>query len=627
MNGAPAAPELLWRKHLALLIYLARSSPRPRSREHLTALLWSEKPDAAGRHSLTEAIRVLRRYAGDKVISTPGGQVLLDADTIDLDVARLVHATEQRDWQQAAGLVSGEFMEGFVVSGASMFEDWLAAERAHWRAQSVNALVQRASQLEQRGRAADASAYALRATMLDPRSELALRTAMRCLALAGDRLGALQRYDTFRAGILGDLDVEPDRATTALADRIRRERGTRLPRRVDAGGRSDVSAVTTLIGREAELTTLLATAEHCSTARRPSLLVIEGEAGAGKSRLLEELVKRLRLGGATVCLTRAVEADRDDGNGALLALARDGLAEAPGVAGAPPASIALLADVVAEWQERFPFSRDAGEACPTLARALTDVLRAAAQESLVVLAIDDAYWLDRSSAVALGAILRDLEELPVALVLAVQPALHRSELDELRARIGRDIGGVSVTLGHLGSDDLRTLARGFLPGYTDVEIDRVCRRVSTDSAGLPLLATELLRAVAAGLDLGSVSGAWPEPFKTLDQTLPGDLPDAVVAAVRVRFRSLTGTAQRILAAAAVMPERIEKSELMRATGIAAAEVQSALDEIEWQRWLSFDPRGYSFGARLIREVIARDMLTPGQRRRILSALGDHSLTG
>jgi DNA-binding SARP family transcriptional activator len=51
-DGAPAPPELVWRKNLALLVYLARSPRRTRSRDHLVALLWPEKDAAAARHSL-----------------------------------------------------------------------------------------------------------------------------------------------------------------------------------------------------------------------------------------------------------------------------------------------------------------------------------------------------------------------------------------------------------------------------------------------------------------------------------------------------------------------------------------------------------------------------------------------
>src|SRR2546429_8634883 len=64
VDGAAAPPELLWRKHLALLVYLARSPRKSRTREHLLGLLWSDRTEALARHSLSEALRVLRRGLG-----------------------------------------------------------------------------------------------------------------------------------------------------------------------------------------------------------------------------------------------------------------------------------------------------------------------------------------------------------------------------------------------------------------------------------------------------------------------------------------------------------------------------------------------------------------------------------
>jgi DNA-binding SARP family transcriptional activator len=64
VDGADPPAELMWRKHLALLVYLARS-PRGRSRDHLIGLLWPEKDETKSRHSLNEALRVIRRVAGD----------------------------------------------------------------------------------------------------------------------------------------------------------------------------------------------------------------------------------------------------------------------------------------------------------------------------------------------------------------------------------------------------------------------------------------------------------------------------------------------------------------------------------------------------------------------------------
>ncbi|HEX6106787.1 MAG TPA: hypothetical protein VFZ26_14460, partial [Gemmatimonadales bacterium] len=254
-----------------------------------------------------------------------------------------------------------------------------------------------------------------------------------------------------------------------------------------------------------------------------------------------------------------------------------------------------------------------------LGRAFVEVLRAAAEEKPVTLAVDDAQWLDPDSALALGVALRDLVAAPLTLVLAMAPFPQRPDLDELRTRIGRGFDGDAVRLRALDRAALRALAERVLAGYDPVALDRVVRRVATDSAGVPLLAVGLLQAVALGLDLGTISATWPEPLRTLDQSLPGDLPDAVVAAIRIAARRLSPAAQQVLMAAAVLGDLTTPLLLERALGMAPEEIARALDELEWHRWLLAEPRGYSFVARILRQVVEREMLTPGQRRRILEA--------
>jgi predicted ATPase len=252
---------------------------------------------------------------------------------------------------------------------------------------------------------------------------------------------------------------------------------------------------------------------------------------------------------------------------------------------------------------------------------MVETLRAASEDRPVVLALDDAQWLDGETASELGAILRDLAGAPLTILLAVVPHPPRPELDELRSRIGRDLRGEAMRLRPLDRAALRRLAERMLPGYEPVALDRVTRRVATDSAGMPLLAVELLRAVALGLDLGTISEAWPEPLRTLDQTLPGELPDAVVAAIRIGFRRLSAPAQRVLAAASVLGDLVPASLLEAALAFGPEETALALDELEWHRWLVAEPRGYSFVARIVQRVVERDMVTPGQRRRLLAAAG------
>src|SRR3954452_1866682 len=162
VDGAPAPSELLWRKHLGLLVYLARS-PRGRTREHLVGLLWPDKPETAARHSLNEAVRVLRRYLGDASVDTTAGQVRLAPEAVRFDLDRLEELAGGGGWAAAARLIAGEFLEGFSISDASGFEDWLAGERSLIRRRSLEILLHHAVDLLQTGKAAEGSAVAMRA--------------------------------------------------------------------------------------------------------------------------------------------------------------------------------------------------------------------------------------------------------------------------------------------------------------------------------------------------------------------------------------------------------------------------------------------------------------------------------
>jgi DNA-binding SARP family transcriptional activator len=617
-DGVEAPAELLQRKNLALLIYLARSPHQTRSREHLTGVLWGEKPESRARHSLREAIRILRRTLGEDGLATEGDQVRLVSGILQADTDRFAELEADEDWEGAATLIRGEFLEGFSVRDAWAFEEWLGSERSHWRRRSVNVLASYGEQLLATGRTTKAVEVSLRAHEFDPGSGIALRATLRSLAIAGERTEALRRYREYEQR-LEEVGAEPDKDTLDLLERVKRERSWSLdesvPTSKDEGAQS---RRTPLVGRDSELGKLLNTWGQTASKGCASVSLVEGDPGCGKTRLAEELTARVRLGGASVATIRAVEADLEQPGSILLGLARGGLLEGPGLATASPSALGAFSNQVTEWADRF--GPPSGETLPA-GPAMAEVVRALANEHPVLLVVDDAQWCDRESMLALWALLRDLSEMPVQVCVSLAPQPQRPEVDELRSRLGRDLSGMTVQLEKLEADALRQLVQWAVPSYTTEEIDRLTRRVVSDSAGLPLLAVELLHAVALGLDLSETKGAWPQPLKTLSQTLPGDLPDAIVAAIRVGFRRLSLAAQQVLAAAAVLGDRVAAEQLARTTEYSGAELNSALDELEWQRWLVADALGYSFVARIVREVVAEDMITDGQKRRIRDAAG------
>lgn len=612
VDGRPAPPELQWRKHAALLIYLARSPRRTRTREHLIGLLWADKPESAGRQSLNEALRIIRKITGEQGLKTDATQVRLLPDAVALDTDQLLARLSAGDWAGAAAVVGGDFMEGFSVAGASEFEDWLASERNAVRVESLRALTGLAEQQLAGGDLRASAESAQRAAAIEPSYEPAVRVMMRSLTLAGDRAGALERYDAFAQRLRETVGTRPDTETEALAERIRKERRWHRPPGAEPLGRERARAP--LSGREEELRLALAIWRDAVERRRASVVVLEGDHGLGKTRLLEELAGRARLEGASVARVRAVEGDMEVSDSILLALARGGLLDGPGVAAAAPAALGAMATRASEWADRFP-GVSAG-AMP-VAAAFGEIVRAVAEESPVLIVVDDAQWADAGSLKALSAMVRDLPALPVCLLVAAASAPPRPELELLRSQLGRDVPGVRILIEPLSTEALRALAHWALPAYDEIEADRLARRIASDSAGYPLIAVELLQAVALGLDLAGAAEAWPAEERTLSHTLPVDLPDTMVAAIRVRFRRMSADAQQVLIAAAVLEGPSPSARLSRVTGLDAERLAVALDEGEWERWLDADARGYFFPARIVKEIIAKDMVTKGQRQRIL----------
>jgi len=605
--GADAPTELLWRKHVALLVYLARSPRKSRTREHLTGLLWSDRDERQARHSLSEALRVLRRALGDERLVADVDQVRLAADAVTLDCDRFAELCGRSDWATAAALIDGEFLEGLAIPEANDFENWLTAERALWRTQALEALVQGVSADLARGDAAAAARLALRAVALDGSSESAARAAMRALALAGDRAAALRVADELAQALQETLGAAVSDETARLVARIR---DARVGRRVVAAPPA-ARPRPPLVGRRGELAALAAAWQRARSGRG-QVVIVEGEPGEGKTRLIEELVAHARLDDASVVATRAVPADQKTEWSALSGLVAGGLGDAPGLAGAPPGALAGLAVLDGDLRTRF---RAAVTPAP-VAEALGPAVKAIAAERPLLLALDDAQWSDAATLAALPALARDTAARPVLLLLGVSRGSPESErLDELRARLGRDLEGAVVRLGRFDAATLRELVRWALPRYEADAAERLTRRVECDTGGLPLLAVAMLEAVAGGFAPAPDAPAWPSPNRTLVDSLPGDLPPTIVGVVCRRYRALPEAAQQALGAAAALEERVDAGRLVRATGLDRASVEQALDALEWERWLVADPRGYVFTAPIERAVLLQEMVTPGQARR------------
>ncbi len=213
------------RKAEALLAYLALARGKPRTRDQLVGLLWSDRGESQAKGSLRQALTSLRHGLpenGAPVIDTEGEGVALEPRALAVDVLefeRLAKNGSNGNLAHASELYRGPLLDGFTVRDPA-FDDWLAQERARLHALAVGAVDRLLAGLLGDGDGAAAIAAAERLIALDPERESAYRTLMRLYAEQGQRGLAARQYETCREVLESTLGVEPAPATRRLYEEI-----------------------------------------------------------------------------------------------------------------------------------------------------------------------------------------------------------------------------------------------------------------------------------------------------------------------------------------------------------------------------------------------------------------------
>ncbi len=606
VDGRAAPPEVLWRKHLALLVYLALSPSRRRTRDHLLGILWPERPQAEARHSLNQAVLRLRRALGEDRLRTEADALALSEEGLRVDALRLAAATESpRD--DVVPLLKGDFLEGFHVDEAPEFDDWMTQERERYRTLTAAALVAAGERRLAASRFADAQDLARRALVLHPYGEPAARLLMRAVALAGDAPGALAVFHEFATRLAAGVGEQPSRALAALSERIRKQ-SWRPPRA------SEADPEPPLVGRESlhrEVLEQLA----AGLADGPRTLLITGPPGMGRTRLLTECVERLALEGAVVASARPLPSDHDAPWSTLRLLLRAGLHAAPGLTAAPADALGVLAWLLPELADRFP-PRAPREAAD-VAAALAAVIRAVGEESPIALAIDDAHWSDRATLGVLAAAVEPLRSLPAFLLLTVSDRDDplSAELRGLAGEIGRRLRGASVQLSPLTDGEIRALVGPLAPWcQTEDERDRLARRLHFEAGGNPFFVVTLLGGLRRIDHLRGDFVAWPPPRRTFETPLPITLPGLARASIAARIAELDEAGRRVACAASIGGVSLDLDLIATLADLPRAGVDDALVALERRQLVTFDGRRYAFVAPLIAEAVRGECLTAGQRQ-------------
>ncbi len=356
-----------------------------------------------------------------------------------------------------------------------------------------------------------------------------------------------------------------------------------------------------LLGREAELSTLRAQLGLVAPApgtRGMSVVLLAGDAGVGKTRLLAELVEDARRRGWRTLVGHCL----DVAESGLPYLPFNDLVErlrsaepevGARLVAAYPALGALAAQQRSRADDQVSAGLDRTELFESVRQALTDL----AGERPLLVVVEDLHWADRSTRDLLSYLFTR-PDLPVAVVASYRSDdLHRRHpLRSTVAEWARLPGIDRLTLGPLPDSAVRTLVHALHPQpLGERELQRIVERAD----GNAFFVEELVASEAGG-------------------GLPDDLADLLL----VRFDRLDAQARHVVRVASCAGRRVSHALLSAVVDLPAADLEAALrTALDQSILVQPDSDGYTFRHALLAEAVYQDLL-PGERVRLHTAYVD-----
>ncbi|RZV46884.1 MAG: HTH domain-containing protein [Acidimicrobiia bacterium] len=617
-------PRIPSRPGRSLFAFLVLNRDRQLSRDLLAGMFWPDMADNQARRRLSQALwQIQTLFSGvgvsesfllatpNAVRFNPGADYWLDVEAFQAAVEPLKEAPggDSLSDSVAAALADAvELYRGDLLAG--MYDEWVRVDQERLRLLFYRALSHLAMVHKSRGEFEEALGYARRLALLEPLREDAHRDVMRLCLLAGRPNEALLQYEVCYSALADELGAEPEDATTALFESIAAQRlSGRRPFVPEARSPLfDLATPIPMVGRE-QPRTIAVEAIEAALAGRGATLLVEGEPGIGKTRLLEAMAEDANWRGFGVLWGEALQGDAARSfqplatalAGALSRLRSEQLA-----AQVDGMWLGELSRIVPGLRDMLPDappvaalepSEEAGRMREAIGRAIVGLSRITPH----LLILDDFQWADDDTIAAVVDLAVAIQDAPVVLCLSYrsQEARDRRAVWDGLRRVDT-IGRVRrVGVEPLSHAETAELIRVSSAAHGDATL---IGKIYRETGGNPLFVLETLRA------LHEHNVAVAEAGEAVDEF---PLPTTVQDLISRRLRSLSTADRAILDLFAVAGLEADASVIAAALDRPRPEFFEGLDVLVARGILFERENRYRFRHEQVRRAVLEDLAGGG----------------
>jgi DNA-binding SARP family transcriptional activator len=577
----------------------------------LCFLLWPDTPESAARRKLSVLLSHLRRtLPTPELLVTDDDRVWLEPDRTWSDTVVFDQTcTRASALERAVDLYRGPFLDGFSLPDGPEFEMWAALERQTWERRYLDAVATLIEESAANGDLDTAISWAQRYLAVDELAEDIHRRLIELYAAAGDRRSALRQFEECVAVLERELGVPPLPETQDVYRAILDARSLpRTPLAPTLGWTTLPSLDVSLVGRRASLRHLERAYDQ-ARAGRGRLVLISGEPGVGKSRLMQEFASGLP-GEARVLAAAGYQDTQTTPYQPIVEALRPALRANCAWPDAPRCCLSEASQLLPELRTLYPDLEPpprGGEkqARGRLFEALCNLtLALAVGPHALVLCLDDLQWADSTTLDWLAYLGRRIRDSRL-LVVGTYRAEDAGALAVLRHTLNRLGNLTELKLRGLDEAAVLEVVRSVHRGSRVPGDKPVAARLAQVTGGNPFFLLEVLRAL---LESG-------RPMTTFSQHMELPLPDTILDVVETRIERLSSKAQQVLEAGAILGQAFALKLVHRTSGRGEMETIDGLDELVARHLLREEMGRYHFCHELIRVAVYRGLSY--WRRRVL----------